>query len=187
MTLFEYLSVALSIVLAFGATHILGNLRYVFESGRRYWVHAFIVILILILYPQNWWAFWDLSRSENWNSYTFLLSVLGPGILYMMVVTLIPTAIAPSADWKEHFRSTRPWFYTLTLIYLAWAVVQPIIMLNAPIFHPFRLGQIAFLCATGAGLLLRNDRADAVFAWVLLGVIIYATYLRLQPEPWWLQ
>ena len=88
MTLFEYLSVALSIVLAFGATHILGNLRYVFESGRRYWVHAFIVILILILYPQNWWAFWDLSRSENWNSYTFLLSVLGPGILYMMVVTL---------------------------------------------------------------------------------------------------
>ena len=187
MTLFEYLSVALSIVLAFGATHILGNLRYVLDKDRRYRVHAFIVIVVLLLYPQNWWAFWDLSRSDNWNSYTFLLSLLGPGLLYTMVVTLIPAAIAPTADWKEHFRGTRQWFYTLTLVYIVWAVVQPIILLDAPIVHPFRIGQLAFASAAIAALVLRSDKADAVFAWVFFGVLMYATYLRIRPEPWWLQ
>ena len=106
---------------------------------------------------------------------------------HLMPRGLIPAAIAPTTDWKEHFRGTRQWFYTLTLAYIVWAFVQPIIMLNAPIAHPFRIGQLAFASAAAAALLLRSDKADKVFAWVFFGVLMFATYLRIRPEPWWLQ
>jgi hypothetical protein len=47
MTLFEYLSVAVSLVLALGLTHLLANLRAVVEPTRRYSVHALWVVYLL--------------------------------------------------------------------------------------------------------------------------------------------
>ena len=185
MTLFEYLTVALSIVLALGATHLLANLRSVFDQNRRHWVHAVFVLIVLVLHTQLWWAFWDFSEGANWNVYTFLYSLLGPGLLYMMATALVPIRTDDVINWIDHFVEVRSWFYTLNLMYIAWAIFLTITLLGAPFFHPYRLFQLAYFIATLVGLALARVSADKIVVVVFIVVLLIATVLRAQPTPWW--
>ena len=116
MTLFEYLSVALSIVLAFGATHILGNLRYVLDKDRRYWVHAIWVHLILIGVTAAFWVFWSY-RDLEWTYPRFLIALASPAIGYYNACTLIPEMPGSVASWREYFYATgRKRFFGLSLL-----------------------------------------------------------------------
>ena len=60
MDIFEYLSVAISIVLAMGLATLLRALRDVLAPARRYWVHALWVLQVAFLHVQLWWAYWGL-------------------------------------------------------------------------------------------------------------------------------
>lgn len=185
MTLFEYLTVAISIVLALGATHLLANLRSVFDRRRRHWVHVLFVIFVLGLYPNLWWSFWDFSNGANWSIYTFLYSLLGPGLLYMMATTLIPIKDTGLTAWIDHFLEIRSWFYILNLLYITWAYFTTVLLLDAPIFHSYRLIQLAAFLAALAGLTLAREAVDKVVIVVFFAVLAIANILRAQPAPWW--
>ena len=52
MTLFEYVSVAVSILLSLGMVHILSRIKDVLDPGRSYWIHTTHVGIVVVLLAQ---------------------------------------------------------------------------------------------------------------------------------------
>ena len=113
MTLFEYLSVAISIVLALSAAQLLGNIREVFDPARRYWVHALWAFHMLLLHILLWWGFWAYRDVESWNLASFTLVLVNPGILLVLSNALVPTHLRDGMSWEEHFTSVRKMFFVM--------------------------------------------------------------------------
>ena len=111
MTLFEYLSVAISIVLALSTAQLLGNLREVFDPARRYWVHALWVVQILLTHFIFWWGFWAYREVESWNLGFFGLALLNPVLLFVCSNVLVRGQPSDGASWEKHFFSARRWFF----------------------------------------------------------------------------
>jgi hypothetical protein len=68
MTLFEYIAVAVSIVLSFGAVHLLDGLPQALDRARSLWPQTLLVINLLWLHVHFWWVFWSYHRVETWKS-----------------------------------------------------------------------------------------------------------------------
>jgi hypothetical protein len=107
MSLFEYLAVAISIVLGFSLTHLLGSVPSVFGTSRRYSVHAVFFVFLVLLHPQLWWALWDLHDDSSWTLLTFFYTLMGPALLYLTATSLIPADRSFSERWDVHFESAR--------------------------------------------------------------------------------
>ena len=78
MTLFEYLSVAVSIVLALGLGKLVSSLPATFAPDRRDWLHANFVLLIATTHLLMWWNLWSLRALSSWNFLQFLLVIANP-------------------------------------------------------------------------------------------------------------
>jgi hypothetical protein len=74
MTHFEYIAVAVSVILGLCVIQLLSNLDRVFAQARGYWLHSASVLMLFWVLVQNWWAFWDL-RDVAWNLGYFSLWV----------------------------------------------------------------------------------------------------------------
>lgn len=110
MTLFEYISVAVSIVLALSIARIVDGLRASFDPGRRYWIHATWVVIKLFNPIIFWWGFWSL-REVSWNFLGFTLILLWPIGLYLQVSSLVTRDPENVPDWRLHFYGQRRWFF----------------------------------------------------------------------------
>ncbi len=83
MTIFEYLSVAASIVLALGVSRLASSIRYVFDSSRIDAVHAALFVLLFLIHLNHWWRLWPLHDVPEWNFLQFLIVMGGPISLYI--------------------------------------------------------------------------------------------------------
>ena len=99
MTHFEYIAVAVSIILGLGVIQLLSNSDRVFAKPCRYWLHSAWVFILFWILVQNWWAFWDL-KDVAWNLGYFSLWVTYVSGLYLMVLALTKTNSA-EASWEE--------------------------------------------------------------------------------------
>ena len=111
MTLFEYLSVAISIVLSLSAAQILVNLRAVLDPARRYWVQILWVVILLYVHLLLWWGFWAYRDVESWNLAMFSLVLLNPGLLFVSSTTLVVDASKSDRNWEQHFFDVRRSFF----------------------------------------------------------------------------
>ena len=75
MSLFEYLSVFLSVIMGLGVTHILAGLSKTIHYRRSlklFWVHTLWAINILIYIVIIWWGMFWWSKQVNWSFFEFL-------------------------------------------------------------------------------------------------------------------
>jgi hypothetical protein len=110
LTFFDYISVAVSIVLALSIARIVDGLRVSFDPNRRYWVHATWVVIKLFNPVIYWWSFWAM-REVTWNLLMFTLVLAWPVGLYLQVSSLVTRDPESISDWRLHFYSQRQWFF----------------------------------------------------------------------------
>jgi hypothetical protein len=182
VTLFEYISVAFSIVLSLGAASLLRNLRSVFAPGRRYWVHATWVIAVLFLHAVAWWALWSFSAVESWTFLTFLLVLLQPGLLYLLASLLVADAPNAAESWHEHFFEVRRWFFSIRAIYIAVIMIASWQVLGVPLLHPARAFGVSHIVLSVLGIVAASERAQGVLV-VLHVLLILATALFVFSGP----
>ena len=114
MTFFEYLSIAFSIVLAFGVSRGLNGVRSAFMHNRLYWPHAIWLINKLLNAASYWWWLWLYNDAVSyWNLYTFFLAIIFPVILYLQIDSLVTHHPREITDWKKHYYSEHRWFFGL--------------------------------------------------------------------------
>ena len=180
MTQFEYLSVAVSIVLSLSVAHILVNLRAVFNSERRYWVHAFWVVSSLFIHLLTWWGFWSYREVESWNLATFSLLLLNPGILFVASATLVLEN--PDSDWDSHFYRVRRSFFAIGGWIPTVSLVRDLILFDVPMLTLTHAPEFFMTAIYVAAWTLGTRRAQAILATCALLVLTgAAAFVWLQP------
>ncbi len=169
MTLFEYLSVAVSLVLALGLAHLLGNLKALFAPERRYSLHVLLAAQLLLLHALFWWVLWSF-RDAEWDFARFLLALAGPAALYACATVLIPTGEAP-ASWRSHYYQSHRWYFggqALLLVQVCFMIFS----LGGPfILAPDRPLWMLLLLNPIVGAVSKSPRVHAgviALGWLLL-------------------
>jgi len=179
MTLFEYLSVAVSIVLSLGVAHVLGSLRALF-GPRRDALLTLWVALLLVAHALLWWTLWSY-RDAAWDFGRFLLALAGPALLYAAATTLVPASAAADHDWRAHFEASRRWLFSLLLLLLLqvstlfWSLGGPFVL--TPLRPLWFLGGLTLL----AGALAPQRRVQISIAVVVALLLTALSFDQLSP------
>ncbi len=182
MTLFEYLSVAVSIVLALSAAQLLGNVREVFDPARRYWVHALWVVHMLLIHVLLWWGFWAYRDVESWNLAFFGLVLLNSALIFVCSNTLVLSHRSDGASWEQHFFSVRKWFFVVRGLISVVATLRSWLLLGIPILDPARLVALLVLIVCVVGILSASRRVHGALALIgSIGIVLGTVYLWFQP------
>ena len=179
MTLFEFISVAVSIVLALSAGQILLNLREVFDPNRRYWVHAVWVVQALIIHVLVWWSLWAY-RDIQWDLASFVLVLVPAGVLFVMSSALVPNSSSTVTSWEAHFFEVRRWFFAARILFIIGAGFRSWFLLEKPILEsPTPVSQLILVLLI-AGILIANRRFQGVLAVVTSVLLVFVAYVRLE-------
>jgi hypothetical protein len=180
LTLFEFISVAVSIVLALSAGQILLNLREVFDPTRRYWVHALWVVHALFVHILVWWSLWAYRDVEAWNLATFTLVLLPPGMLFVMTSALVPNTSSSIESWETHFYVVRRWVFTARSLVLIAAGYRTWLLLGkSPLESPSPVS-LPLLALLIVGFIFPSRRVQGVVAVATAALLVFGLgYFRL--------
>jgi hypothetical protein len=182
MTLFEYVTVAVSIVLSFGVVRLLDGLRAAALPQRRYWVHFLWIPTKLLNHALYWWGLWSLHEAVSWNFALFLWILLFPATLYLQSTALVTTSPTEVASWRDHFYGIRTWFLSINLLLLFHYFIDTWLLLGVPVLHPSRLPLVAMIILNVFGVASDNPRLHAVIAVIaLLAQILGFGVVLFQP------
>ncbi len=181
MTLFEYLSVAFSIVLSLAAVRLLSGISVCFAPERRYWPHATWVVLILLMSAMAWWNFWSF-KDVHWNFIRFLLTLLVPASIYLQAAALVPESPGTVQSWREHFFAARKRFFVAFASFFLLIGVNAWLLLDLPFLHPARVIQVSALGLALSGVVSAHKGWHQALPVIFLALIsIAALALFLQP------
>ncbi len=183
MTHFEYIFVAVSIILSFTLLRLLDALPTAFSRGRGYWVHTVWVLFLLFLCAGFWWLNWFNRNLDELTFRYFLFLLLAPSILYLTATSLVSASPASVPAWREHFYRTRVRFFVGALVYVTMLTINSFVTFGVPLDSPLRIGQAGMIGLFSAGASIRSERAQAVIgalalAW-LSSALILAAFGRL--------
>ena len=178
MTLFEYISVAVSIIIALAIAEGLRGLRSALDSRKRYGIHVTWIFIKLANPIFYWWATWGYRDfPEAWNMGTFTFVLIMPSIMYLQVHSLVSNDPYKIDDWRKHFYDQRRWFFGLNTLLAVCAVISftyvfvPVSPQVFPIAAYTLIGAFSF-----AGFISDNARLHSV---IVITVAIFTFFY------WW--
>ena len=98
ITIFEYLSVAIAIVVSFGVVRLLDGVSHAIDRDSRYWPHLVWVGLKLLHHFNVWWLLWS-TRDVSWDYGRFLAQLAAPLILYLQATALVTPSPQSVESW----------------------------------------------------------------------------------------
>ena len=180
MTLFEYISVAFSIVLSLSAVRLLGGLSVSLLPERRYWPHAAWIVFALLNSAILWWNIWSF-RDLEWNVIFFFFVLSLPALIYLQAAALVPENPESVQSWRDYFFAARTRFFVALASFFVAAVAVSWFLLDLPLLHPLRAVQASAFVLALSGAVSTNKRLHEslppIFL-VLLGVSAVALFLR---------
>ncbi|MGD2067149.1 MAG: hypothetical protein PVI57_00585 [Gemmatimonadota bacterium] len=117
MTLFEHLSVLISIVIGLGLTHILSNAHELVQARdrvRRHWLPMAWAVLVFVALVQWWWTSFTFRTRHDWTFFYFLFLLLRPVVFYLAAAFVLPR-VEPDrpCDMRAYYFRTRGWLFSL--------------------------------------------------------------------------
>jgi hypothetical protein len=179
VSLFEYLSIAYSLVFSFAAIRLVAGLPHVVASTQRYYVHVSHVFLVLFATVALFWAFWSF-RDLQWNLFRFISLLAGPGMVYFLACTLIPDEPSSVDSWHAYFYSVRRQYFGGFCLWSVLQVMNTTIVLKIPLLHPIRVVQLLIFAMGVAGSITDNpeiQRIIAIGGWVLAAIASFVLFL----------
>ena len=180
MTLFEYISIATSLILSFSLARTLTNLAPIFASEHRYWVHSAWVLILLFTHANLFWGIWLYKDVEAWTLVEFVILLIGPFMLLIGASLLVPIAAPP--DYRIYFESIRTPFYALLIVGSVQEVSLQYLVLDLPIIHPLRLSNLIIISAFVVGIVGRNRSIDLVLVCFFIFGVISGIYVSNDHE-----
>lgn len=182
MTLFEYISIAYSLVFSFAALRLVAGLPHAIDQNRRYAVHLGHVFVLMFAVAAVFWAQWS-ARDLEWTFPLFLMRLAGPGILYYLACTLIPDEPSAVESWQSYFFTIRMRFFGGVCIWALIMATNSTVLLGTPLNHPARLIQLGVLATGVLGLLTDSPPAHRmILLWVAI-IMALSTLVLIQPGP----
>ena len=181
MTQFEFISVAVSIVLGLSAARLLSAVPYLLAPGRRYWVHVLWSAMLLAGHLGFWWAIWIYRDVDPWTFSGFAAVMLTPALLYLTVSALVSDRPAMVESWRTHFFARHRVFFSLFLALTGSGPLRQFAVLGhvdapfiqgavPPMFLVFLIPMIAV-----TGIVASNERIHALLVLVAAGLVLVTT------------
>jgi hypothetical protein len=179
VTLFEYLSVAVSIVLALGLGKLASSLPAVFAPGRRDWLHADFVVLIGITHLLMWWNLWAFRELPSWNFLQFLIVMANPVSLYVAAHVLVAEPVGSASSWRLHFAEMHRWFFGALAVNFVFTVLTRVFVAREGELelHPGVLISGLTVIAGAVSSDRRVHSALGILAWLLIGVLVHRSFV----------
>ncbi|MEM7708148.1 MAG: hypothetical protein AAF358_21525 [Pseudomonadota bacterium] len=127
MSIFEHISVFLSIILGLAIVHLLGGLSLILDrrvQARVYWVHLLWVANLLFVSVLVWLGNFVLSDVEVFSVWHFLNLVAYCMVIYLMSGLLFPVRGGEVTDFRAHFEANRVRFFSLGLLFVLTDIVD---------------------------------------------------------------
>lgn len=118
MSIFEFISVLISVIIGLGIVHLLKGIGGMFEQrqqARMYWVHLVWVAAVFFYMTSFWWFLYRWSFVEEWPMYQFLFVILYALLVYLLAAALFPGSGNYEQDYRQRFNNNRIWFFSVWL------------------------------------------------------------------------
>lgn len=176
MTLFEYMSVAISIVMSLALVRVVSGISHTVAVGRRYWVHLVWMAVLLLVIALHWWNLWAYRDFDDWNFLVFVSLIIAPALFCFQAAALVPDDPDDVLSWQEHFSSVRRRFFiSLTLVFVTFMLTSWM-LLDMPWNHVSRPFFIVFVGVGVIGAASANLRVQAVLAVFVLCLLVVAAF-----------
>jgi len=151
LSLFEYLAAANTLILSFAVARVIGGLPDSLAPSRRYWVHLALILALFFTMATNFWNFWSF-RAVEWTFARFLIVLILPSFLHFMAATIMPSSPDNVESWREFYFSIRRRYFGAWIVLAFLVALTFSIILDHPVLHPSRAGQVALLVLGVIGL-----------------------------------
>ncbi len=185
MSIFEYSSSILAIVLALAIGNLLSGLALTIKyssKDTRYWVHTAWSLIILVTIVGFFWAAWRaLNEVEILDVWRFLLGPFAAcSLFYVTSRILLPEATSDGLpSLEQHFLQVRKAFYLMlgTTFLVINGVIPLLINYWTPLVETI-LG-VALICVAYAGVLCKTPNQHKALVVVWAGIYLIQELLQL--------
>ena len=116
MTIFEYLSIAASILLALALGRLATAIPYVFSRRRFDLVYALIYVALFFGALLQWWLIWEVSEYNNWSYQTFVLLMASPLVLFVSAHVLVSEQPSEVDSWSYYLSEKHRLYFFLLFV-----------------------------------------------------------------------
>lgn len=172
MTIFEHVSVFVSIILGLAVVHLLGGVSLILDTRVKtkiYGVHLAWTLNMLFLTVLAWLGNFVLAPVTDFSAAHFFNLLAYSMVIYLMSGLLYPVRGEEVTDFKKHFHSNRPRFFSLGVVFVITDAVDGLLEARATglQLNPFQYGQLAiFLVLFVLGI--QSDREGFHRAFVVV-------------------
>ena len=140
MSQFEYITVVVSIVMAFAISEVLSGLgRLVRERSRVkfYWVHVAWMVYGILWILQHWWGIWDYRSIEFTNFFSFL-ALVAPSLTFVLLAFLVTRTLPVDGDLelRDYYRRNQRWVFPLAAVILVELSSLRLALTDEALLHP---------------------------------------------------
>ena len=170
MTIFEFLSVAVSIVLALTLGKLIAATPHVFSARARDVVHAGFFLVTNFVVLAIWWFVWTLHDKASWNFLEFLIMMGSPVGLYLAAHLLVSDVPREVVSWREHFATVHRWYFAAILATVIFAIVRMVWVLGDELRFALGLALLCIVFAIGIVSPRRSVHAGILIFWLVFQV-----------------
>ena len=169
MSLFEYVAVMMSVVLALGVARILGFVGAIASAKSRFtisWLHLAWVFLVFANHLVAWQTIWRLRDQSVFSVAQVAMMLVATSLIFVAARILVPDEPNEERlDLRDHYFDVRvPFFSVLALLWL-FPLAGMAIFRDVSLFSPDVLFRLAWLALATTGLLVPRP----VLHWLLAG------------------
>jgi hypothetical protein len=185
MTLFEFILVMVSLVLAIGVTHLLQGVAAIVHHRKELdfsWVPLSWAAYLFLVSAAHWWSLWDM-RGADWNFPAFFFVLLPPTLLYLTVSLLVSSGLGTvGTSMATDFLGIRVPFFTVLLTFMVLVMWDGAILGVEAAWNSLRALQVVGVALMIIGLATSRWRTQKLVAAVALGLlVIHSFVLRFFP------
>jgi hypothetical protein len=185
VTLFEFISVMISIILGVSLAQALtgvAGLAREWPRVKNSVLHSLWTITLVLAHFLSWWAVWDY-REVDWNYGRFMVALSVPLLLFFLTSLLFPDPRAGvDINLEVHFFRIRRWLMTVySILATIWIIDGPLVFESERMLNSYRIPQSVSVLAPLLGLRSPNRTLHLGIACAVLGVILLGSMFRFFP------
>jgi len=185
MSLFEFILVMVSLILAIGVTQLLQGvaaLAHHPEERDFDWVPLAWASYLFLLSAAHWWSLWGM-RAADWTFPAFFFVLLPPTLLYLAVSLLVSGGLsATGTAMSEDFLGIRVPFFIVLLVFNVLVMWDGALLGVEPAWNSLRALQLVGTVLLLTGLVSRRWGIQKLVAVLTCGFLVVASFvLRFLP------
>jgi len=181
MSLFEYVTVMVSMILALCLGHLLRTASFLAKTDRevRYYLPYTLWSLVLFLSVINqWWSLWDL-RDIDWDYGSFVYILIAPILITFGTGLMSPTRTSSSqVDLQAHYSRIRRPFSAVLVAYVIAMWFDGPLLAGQAVFGIVGLLHIPIIAADMVPGISGNRRANAAAAGTVVAMTLIIMVVR---------